>query len=267
VAIRLKSAARIVDGGFIRYFCWGSPAHCPECTGSPASYFACSSFLGRYLICLGDGFWRAWAIGDLDTTATTLLHEALHIFFGRTVSDVGSTGNANCYERYLIQFNRLFLHPATAASCPINLHNGSRGLHVREAQRRLNAWITATPAAGLARLRVDGVFAAGTEAAVRAFQAAVGLLPADGVIGARTWSRLPRTPGKTLHRGDRDPDVNELQHKLNMWSRTVTGGRRLAVDGNFGAATEAVVRAFQTANGLPANGTVNALTWAQLPQF
>lgn len=117
VAIRLRRAARILDGGFIRYFCWGSQAHCPECPGDPATYFACSSFLGSYLICLGGLFWRAWQAGDTATTASTLLHEALHIFFSRTVSDVGRSGNANCYERFVVRFNGLALHPATAANC------------------------------------------------------------------------------------------------------------------------------------------------------
>jgi peptidoglycan hydrolase-like protein with peptidoglycan-binding domain len=117
VAIRLRDVAKILDGGCIRYFCWGSPAHCPECTASPTSYFACSSFLGRYIICLGGLFWRAWQSGDTVTTASTLLHEALHIYFSRTVSDSGRSGNANCYERFAVRLQNLFLHPATAANC------------------------------------------------------------------------------------------------------------------------------------------------------
>jgi hypothetical protein len=117
VAIRLKDVAKILDGGCIHYFCWGSPAHCPECTRVPPTYFACSSFLGRYIICLGQGFWRAWQSGDTVTTASTLLHEALHIYFRRTVSDTGRSGNANCYERFAVRLQNLFLHPATDAAC------------------------------------------------------------------------------------------------------------------------------------------------------
>jgi hypothetical protein len=116
VAIRLKDVAKILDGGCIHYFCWGSPSHCPECSGPP-TYFACSSFLGRYIICLGQGFWRAWRAGDTATTASTLLHEALHIYFRRTVSDSGRSGNANCYERFAVRLQNLALHPATAANC------------------------------------------------------------------------------------------------------------------------------------------------------
>jgi hypothetical protein len=118
VAIRLRDVAKILDGGCIHYFCWGSPAHCPECTGSPTAYFACSSFRGRYIICLGGLFWRAWRSGDTVTTSSTLLHEALHIYFGRTVSDRGRSGNANCYERFAVRLQNLFFHPATAANCP-----------------------------------------------------------------------------------------------------------------------------------------------------
>lgn len=118
VAIRLRDAAKIVDGGWIKYFCWGSSTHCPECSASPPTYFACSSFKGKYIICLGQGFWKAWQDRDTTTMASTLIHEALHIYFGRTVSDTRFSGNANCYERFVVQFNDLFLHPATASNCP-----------------------------------------------------------------------------------------------------------------------------------------------------
>src|SRR5262245_41906713 len=118
VAIRLTRAVTIINGGWIRYFCWGSAAHCPECTVSPTTYFACSSFRGRYHICLGDGFWRAFSTSDTATMASTLLHEALHIYFSRTVADTRRTGNANCYERFVVRLNRLNLHPATVTACP-----------------------------------------------------------------------------------------------------------------------------------------------------
>lgn len=118
VAIRLRDAAKIVDGGWIRYFCWGSSTHCPECPDSPPTYFACSSFKGTYIICLGQGFWKAWQDRDTTTMASTLLHEALHIYFGRTVADKRFSGNANCYERFVVRFNRLFLHSATDSNCP-----------------------------------------------------------------------------------------------------------------------------------------------------
>ena len=118
VAIRLTRAVAIVNGGWIRYFCWGSAARCPECTVPPATYFACSSFRGRYHICMGHGFWEAFRTRDTATMASTLLHEALHIYFSRTVADSRRTGNANCYERFVVRVNRLNLDPATVAACP-----------------------------------------------------------------------------------------------------------------------------------------------------
>ena len=118
VAIRLRSAAGILDGGFIRYFCWGSPAECRRECSDPSGYFACSSFQGRYIICLGRHFWLAFRDGDTATLASTLLHEALHIYYRRTVSDVGRSGNANCSERFVIRFHGLRLHRATDAHCP-----------------------------------------------------------------------------------------------------------------------------------------------------
>lgn len=118
VAMRLNAVAKILDGGWIRYFCWGSAAHCPECTGAP-TYFACASWGKRYVICLGEAFWRAWQARDEATLASTLLHEALHIYFGRLIShgEKSRYGNANCYERYVISFNRQFLHTATSTAC------------------------------------------------------------------------------------------------------------------------------------------------------
>lgn len=119
VAIRLQRAAAILDGGWIRYYCWGSPKYCPECRRQPPTYFACSSFGKRYVICLGTAFWRAWRDRDEATTASTLVHEALHIYFGALIAhgEKGRYGNANCYERFVMLINGQFLHSATDAAC------------------------------------------------------------------------------------------------------------------------------------------------------
>lgn len=58
--------------------------------------------------------------------------------------------------------------------------------------------------------------------------------------------------------GNRGVDVKALQGLL------MHRGAPLRVDGVFGAATDAVVRSFQVANGLPVNGQVDEGTWVKL---
>ena len=65
---------------------------------------------------------------------------------------------------------------------------------------------------------------------------------------------------RTLRKGDRGTDVEEVQRILNQDSRYGV----LDVDGIFGRDTEASVRAFQADNGLTPDGIVGAKTWAKL---
>ena len=81
VGIRIDNAARILAGGYMRYFCWGSAAHCPQCQESPPSYRACSSSENRYHICLGEEWWQWHRARRRGHMASTLLHEAFHIYF------------------------------------------------------------------------------------------------------------------------------------------------------------------------------------------
>ena len=64
----------------------------------------------------------------------------------------------------------------------------------------------------------------------------------------------------TLVQGDTGPAVQKLQTRLNVW------GAKLTVDGNFGPATLAAVKAFQTAHKLTVDGVVGPATWAVLNQ-
>jgi hypothetical protein len=118
IAQRLQRGADILSEGWIQYYCWGSPTRCPECTNPPSTYYACSSYLGRYLICLGRHFWELWAARNTGDMATTLLHEALHIYFRTTVAHRGRQGNAACYEKFIYEINGHPIHPETAAACP-----------------------------------------------------------------------------------------------------------------------------------------------------
>lgn len=68
----------------------------------------------------------------------------------------------------------------------------------------------------------------------------------------------PTTTRPTLRRGAKSEAVNELQDLLQVpW---------LAIDGDFGATTEAVVKAFQTAKRLTPDGVVGPATWSALDQ-
>src|SRR5262245_22054612 len=63
---------------------------------------------------------------------------------------------------------------------------------------------------------------------------------------------------KTLRRGDKDGQVRLVQEWLCLH------GQNVAVDGDFGAATEAAVNALQSQKRLPINGIVDAGTFTQL---
>ncbi len=65
------------------------------------------------------------------------------------------------------------------------------------------------------------------------------------------------TSRPTLSLGSKGEEVTDLQQMLNKFGI-------LTVDGDFGPATEAAVKAFQTAKRLAADGIVGPNTWAAL---
>ncbi|XVV17239.1 peptidoglycan-binding domain-containing protein [Actinoplanes sp. CA-131856] len=69
---------------------------------------------------------------------------------------------------------------------------------------------------------------------------------------------FPAFPG-TLKRGSRGPAVKTLQTRLNE-----RGTPRLGVDGDFGPATEARVKAFQRSARISVDGVVGPVTWKML---
>ncbi|HEY0640313.1 MAG TPA: peptidoglycan-binding protein [Pseudonocardiaceae bacterium] len=99
----------------------------------------------------------------------------------------------------------------------------------------------------------DGVFGTQTRSAVVTFQQRNGLV-ADGVVGPQTWPVLVTE----LRQGMSGNHVRAGQVALNQH------GYGLAVDGQFGPATDAAVRNFQQRRGLLVDGLVGPATWREL---
>ena len=131
------------------------------------------------------------------------------------------------------------------------LKRGASGTAVRQLQAALKE-------AGHDPGPIDGHFGAATEAAVRAFQQDKGLA-VDGVVGPITWLNIDEDAAfshPVLRRGSNGNAVRRVQKRM-----TLAGYDAGDVDGIFGAATEAGVKALQRASGLDDDGVVGAQTW------
>ena len=158
------------------------------------------------------------------------------------------------------------------------LRRGDRGSNVQLVQFYMR--IAATNYSALTSPSVDGIFGAGTETAVKKFQSYFGLT-ADGVVGERTWNKLYEVytdvankllspnlrPGDfpgTLRQGSSGQAVRELQYYLFILSAYYAAIPAIAIDGEFGPATTAAVKAFQQLMGLTVDGIVGQATWNKL---
>ena len=143
--------------------------------------------------------------------------------------------------------------PTTLAAAPIAWPTqslGDRGTDVLAIQHLLRARLPA----GSPKPPTDGRFEASTVAAVRAFQAGVGL-PVNGIVDSATWTRLARL----VQLGSRSNAVLALQVELREKMHA-----SVTVSGRFDGATRVAVAAFQRHMGLPATGAADQRTWRAL---
>jgi peptidoglycan hydrolase-like protein with peptidoglycan-binding domain len=109
--------------------------------------------------------------------------------------------------------------------------------------------------------KVDDSAGPATDAAIRAFQTAAGIDP-DGSFGPDSRAhaaRVPAYPGSTV-RGNRGNDrTRRFQTRLKDLGHY--GGD---VDDSHGPATDAALRAFQTAAGITVDGSGGPQTWTAL---
>jgi len=139
---------------------------------------------------------------------------------------------------------------ATAGTKAVNwpvVRQGAKGERVRVIQGLLKE--------RGATVVIDGTYGAATTTAVKAFQRK-SHLAVDGFVGPATWPKLV----VTLAKGARGAAVGVLQHQL----RFQYGYKTVAVDGVFGASTQAAVKNFQGKHGVGADGIVGQATWKAL---
>lgn len=187
----------------------------------------------------------------------------------------------------IVRTNNIAAIPASYPGTPLSL--GSTGIGVRFIQRWLNRIAKDYPSFGT--LTVNGVFDAATQSSVTKFQRQFSLT-ADGVVGRATWYKISyiyvsvtklaqltsegekptgelvagQYPGTPVRLGSSGDNVTQVQFWLNTAGEFDATIPAITVDGIFGAATQNAVKAFQTSNGLTADGIVGSATWAKLYQ-
>ena len=206
-------------------------------------------------------------------SGTAAAVRAFQRLYGLTVDGiVGLTTWTELYD----QFRSIQSDNGTPNAYPgTALRQGSSGQNVRLVQFWLK--IARTVYSSLNNVTVDGIFGSSTAAAVRRFQTYFGLT-SDGVVGRTTWNKLYEVyndianrllspslrPGEypgVLRNGSTGTAVRELQFYLYLMSAYQSSIPSVSIDGRFGAATEAAVRAYQRFAGLTVDGIVGRKTW------
>ena len=133
--------------------------------------------------------------------------------------------------------------------------------------------------------QIDGVYGAGTENAVRAFQQSFGL-PATGITDEDTWYRIiyiytavtklaeltsegerpvsDDYPGRILTIGTRGIDVLRMQSYLRVISEADPNIPSTMIDGVYDVDTRDAVYAFQRDYGVVPTGVIDETTWNKI---
>lgn len=218
---------------------------------------------GKTVSCKGMSQWGSKADAERGMTAISILRK----YYGNDIKITESDNIADIPVSY----------PGTP------LREGSTGGSVRVLQAQLNRIADDYPSIG--KVTVDGVFGSTTTAAVKRFQQIFDLA-SDGVVGKRTWYKISYIyvsvkklaqltsegeaiqdgsyPGYVIRRGDRGVNVQIIQFYLNQTAVYVNSIKPVEIDGNFGAATENSVMAFQEFFNLTQDGVVGEATWEKL---
>ena len=122
------------------------------------------------------------------------------------------------------------------------LKRGLKGAPVKRLQEKLG-------------VVADGAFGPGTEQALRDFQQANGLA-VDGIAGPDTFTAMGLQELVLLRVGSRGQAVKALQQDLGV-----------DADGIFGEGTKAALMAYQTAQGLAADGMAGPTTLSNMTSF
>ncbi|WP_242965897.1 peptidoglycan-binding protein [Pygmaiobacter massiliensis] len=208
----------------------------------------------------------------------------------KTLADQGKTALQILQYYYgnsieLITTNNIQAIPSSYPGTPLRL--GSTGTDVSIMQRQLNRISKNYPALGT--LQVNGTFDSATQSSVKNFQKQFSLTQ-DGVVGKSTWYKisyiyvavkklaeltsegekptgLPSTgtyPGTALKQGDTGANVKRVQFYLSVLSEFNSSIPTVSIDGIFGPATTAAVKAFQATVPTTQDGVVGPVTWAAL---
>ena len=205
--------------------------------------------------------------GTIDGKYSTGTQSAVTEFQSRNgLTADGIAGRATQDKLYSASAQPKTVSASAADSGYTLLKEGASGLEVRKLQGRLAEL-------GYYAGGVDGIYGSTTTSAVKAFQRANGL-SGDGQAGSQTQTKLYSASAKyaaspvatanpdqtrTLTVGMTGNDVYALQERL-IELNYLSG----VADGVFGAETQNALTAFQSRNGLTADGTAGASTLKKL---